>query len=246
MVSFSLVNLLVAFGAGVLSFLSPCVLPLVPAHLSFVGGYAGKDLEQAYGADPKAFRGRIFVRSLMFVLGFTLVFLLLGLVVVGLLGPIGRYKGWFERAAGVLILILGTHLLGFIRLPFLSRDVRYHGAIQGSGTLVAFLTGAAFGFGWTPCVGPILAGILALATFQHTFWQGFSLLIAYSLGLALPFFLAGVFVPQFFFLFKGLRSKTLVFEKVSGVLLIGLGIVLVLGKMGTISSYLVEIGLPTI
>ena len=246
MVSFSLVNLLISFGAGVLSFLSPCVLPLVPAHLSFVGGFAGRDLEEAFGSDPKAFRGRIVVRSLMFVLGFTLVFLLLGLVVVGLLGPIGRYMGWFERASGVLILFLGAHLLGLVRLPFLSRDVRYHGTIQGSGMPVAFFTGAAFGFGWTPCVGPILAGILALATFQHTFWQGFSLLIAYSLGLALPFFLAGVFVPQFFFLLKGLRAKTLVFEKVSGVLLICLGIVLVFGKMGAISGYLVEIGLPTI
>lgn len=246
MVSFSLFNVLIAFGAGVLSFLSPCVLPLVPAHLSFIAGFAGKDLEEAYEANSKAFRRRVTIRSFMFVLGFTLVFLLLGLVVIGLLEPIAQYKAWLERAAGVLVLVLGFHLLGILKIPFLSRDVRYHGAIQGSGVSLAFFTGAAFGFGWTPCVGPILAGILALATVQQTFWQGISLLIAYSLGLALPFFLAGVFVPQFFVLLKGLRAKTPLFEKVSGALLIILGLVLVLGKMGQISAGLVEVGLPTI
>ena len=242
----SFISLTIAFGAGILSFLSPCVLPLVPAHLSFIGGFAGEDIATLYGKDPKLFRFRIVKRSLAFVLGFSLVFIALGVVVVGFSASIGVFKTWLEKIAGILVILLGLHLLGIYRIAFLARDVRYHGDIKGGGVALAFLTGMAFGFGWTPCVGPILAGILSMAALQDTFWQGFILLIFYSFGLAVPFFLAGVFVPQFLSISKNLRTKILLFEKVAGVLLLCIGVVFMLNKMSFVSYYLSTLGLPSI
>jgi cytochrome c-type biogenesis protein len=226
------VGILIAITAGLLSFLSPCVLPLVPSYLSFVTGMTLDDLQE--GGD----RGAILTHSILFVSGFTLVFLLLG-ASASFLGQFFRlYEVWVARIGGVIIIILGLHLLGVFRIAPLLRERRVQLADKPAGHLGTLAVGAAFGAGWTPCIGPVLGAILTLAGTSDTVWQGTGLLLAYSLGLAIPFMVAALALDRFLSTFKRFRKWIPLLEKASGALLVALGILLLTGQFTILAAWL--------
>lgn len=227
------VSVAIALTAGLLSFLSPCVLPLVPSYLSFVTGMTLDDLQ-----DEEIDRRVILVQAGLFVLGFSAVFMLLG-ASASFLGQFFRvYEVWLARVGGVLIIILGLHLMGVFRITALLRERRMHLADKPAGHLGTLAVGAAFGAGWTPCIGPVLGAILTLAGTSETIWSGVGLLAAYSVGLAVPFLLAAVALGHFLSAFKRFRRWIPILEKASGALLIILGILLLTGTFTVLSSYL--------
>lgn len=228
------VGVLIALGAGILSFLSPCVLPLVPSYLCFVTGMSLEDLEE--GTD----RRHVLTYALLFTAGFTLVFVLLG-ASASFLGQFVRaYDQWVARIGGVVIIVLGLHLAGAFRLAPLLREKRLHLAERPVGYLGAVGVGAAFGAGWTPCIGPVLGAILTFAVAQDTFWTGVWLLFVYSLGLAVPFILSALALDRFLGAFKRFRRFLPAVQIGSGVLLIALGLLLVTGTFTALSSYLIR------
>jgi len=225
-------GLVVAFLAGLVSFLSPCVLPLVPSYLAFVTGMSLEDLQE--GVDRRA----TFIHATLFVLGFSTIFVLLG-AAASFLGQFFRYyEVWIARAGGVVIIILGLHLAGVFRLAPLLREKRVHLANKPVGYLGTFGVGVAFGAGWTPCIGPVLGAILTYGFSQDTVWAGVGLLSVYSLGLAVPFLLAALALDWFLRAFRRFRRWMPWVEKASGVLLVFLGILLLTGKFTVMSSWL--------
>jgi cytochrome c-type biogenesis protein len=223
---------LIALSAGVLSFLSPCVLPLVPSYLSFVTGMTLEDLQE--GADRKG----VLLHSALFVTGFSAIFMLLG-ASASFLGLFFRaYEEWIARLGGVLIIVLGLHLLGVFKISALLREKRVHLADKPAGKLGTLAVGAAFGAGWTPCIGPVLGAILTLAGTSETIWSGVWLLLVYSIGLAVPFMLAALALDWFLGAFKKFRRFIPIVEKVSGALLVALGLLLVTGTFTILSGYL--------
>jgi cytochrome c-type biogenesis protein len=226
------VGVTIAFGAGVLSFLSPCVLPLVPSYLSFVTGMSLEDLQE--GVDRRA----TLTHSILFVAGFTGIFMILG-ASASFLGQFLRmYETWISRVGGLIIIVLGLHLAGAFRLTPLMREKRLHLHDKPAGYLGTLGVGAAFGAGWTPCIGPVLGAILTFAASQDQFWSGVSLLGVYSLGLAVPFLLSALALDGFLRAFVRFRRFLPVVQVASGVLLVLLGILLLTGTFGALSSYL--------
>lgn len=226
------VSLSIAFGAGVLSFLSPCVLPLVPSYLSFVTGMTLDDLQE--GSDRK----RTLTYALLFVTGFTLVFVLLG-ASASFLGQFFRhYEVWLSRIGGIVIILLGLHLTGALRILPLLREKRIHVSDRPATYLGTIGVGAAFGAGWTPCIGPVLGAILTFAGMQEHFWTGVILLFVYSLGLAVPFLVSALALDSFLNAFKRFRRFLPTVQVVSGLLLIGLGLLLLTGTFTILTSYL--------
>ena len=227
------IGILIAVTAGLLSFLSPCVLPLVPSYLSFVTGMTLDEMQE--GVD----RRLILLHSGLFVAGFSAIFILMGASASFIGVFLTVYQDWVARIGGVVILVLGLHLAGVFRIPFLMRERRVQLADKPAGHVGTFAVGAAFGAGWTPCIGPVLAAILGLAGTSETVWQGMGLLAAYSLGLAIPFMGAALALDQFLKTFKRFRRFIPVLEKASGVLLIILGLLLVTGMFTVLSTVLV-------
>ncbi len=228
------VGIFVALMAGVLSFLSPCVLPLVPSYLSFVTGMSLEELEE--GRD----RSRTLMHAGLFVLGFTIVFVLLG-ASASFLGQFFRhYEEWVARVGGVIILILGLHLAGVFKLTPLMRETRLHLADRPIGRLGAVAVGMAFGAGWTPCIGPVLGGILTYAMVQDTFWSGMGLLFVYSMGLAVPFMLTALALDRFLQTFQKFRRFLPAVQVASGVLLVILGILLISGSFTILTGWLIQ------
>jgi cytochrome c-type biogenesis protein len=226
------VGITIAFGAGVLSFLSPCVLPLVPSYLSFVTGMSLEDLQK--GVDRRA----TLVHSLLFVAGFTGIFLLLG-ASASFLGQFFKvYEVWIARIGGLVIMILGLHLAGALRLTPLMREKRVHLHDKPTGYLGTVGVGAAFGAGWTPCIGPVLGAILTFAASQDHFWSGVGLLFVYSLGLAVPFLLSALALDAFLRAFARFRRFLPVIQVAAGVLLVILGLLLMTGTFSALSGYL--------
>ena len=221
-----------AFVAGLVSFLSPCVLPLVPSYLAFITGMSLEDLEQ--GVDRK----RTLVHATLFVTGFSLIFVLLGAGASFLGQFFITYRVWVERLGGILIIVLGLHLSGVLRLAPLLRERRVHLADKPAGYLGTLGVGVAFGAGWTPCLGPILGAILTYGFAQETLWTGVGLLSVYSLGLAVPFLLAALALDRFLQAFKGFRRWMPYVEKGSGVLLVLLGVLLLTGRLTVLSAWL--------
>lgn len=226
------VGILIAVTAGLLSFLSPCVLPLVPSYLSFVTGMTLDDLQE--GGDRRA----VVVHSLLFVSGFTLVFLLMGASASFLGQFFILYRDWLARLGGVIILIFGLHLLGVFRITALMRERRVQLSDKPAGHMGTLAVGAAFGAGWTPCIGPILGAILGLAGTSDTVWQGTGLLLAYSAGLAIPFLVAALALDWFLRAFRRFRRWIPTVEKASGLLLIFLGLLLITGRFTLLASWL--------
>lgn len=228
------VGVLIAFTAGVLSFLSPCVLPLVPSYLSFVTGMSLEDLQQ--GVNRRA----TMMHSLLFVAGFTTIFMVLG-ASASFLGQFFRaYETWIARVGGVLIIVLGLHLTGIFKLTPLLREKRVHLHDKPAGYLGTLGVGAAFGAGWTPCIGPVLGAILTFAASQDQFWSGVALLFVYSVGLAVPFLLSALALDVFLETFSRFRRFLPTVQVLSGGLLVVLGLLLVTGTFTVLSTYLLR------
>src|SRR6202044_3091715 len=225
---------LAAFFAGLISFLSPCVLPLVPGYLSLISGAGLEELK----APQAHLMGRVMVNSIGFILGFSIVFIVLGAAATEVGQLLGIYKHTLARIAGVVIILFGLHLTGIFKIKALYTDTRLH-SVKGSSTPVgAFVIGFAFAFGWTPCVGPGLTGILTFAAAQDSITKGIALLAIYSLGLAVPFLLTALLLERFLKFYSRFRAHMHAIEVASGALLIALGVLLVIGRFTIISNYL--------
>ena len=223
-----------AFVAGLFSFLSPCVLPLVPGYVSLISG-AG--VEELKSQESQLLR-KVMLNSIAFILGFSIVFIALGAISTEVGQLMARYKSVLARVAGVVIILFGLHLTGIFKINALYTDARLH-SIKGSSTWGgAFLIGFAFAFGWTPCVGPILAVILGFAAAQDSVFKGILLLAVYSLGLAVPFLMTALLMGRFMKFYSGFRRHMHAVEVASGALLIVLGTLLVFGRFTIISNYL--------
>ena len=229
------VGLPIALAAGVLSFLSPCVLPLVPSYLSFVTGMTLDELQEGQE------RQFVLLHSLLFVAGFSAVFILLGASASYMGLFFNAYEEWIAGIGGALIILLGLHLLGVFRFAALLREKRVYLAEKPTGKLGTIAVGAAFGAGWTPCIGPILGSILTLAGASETLWSGVGLLSVYSLGLAVPFLLSALALERFLSAFKRFRRFIPWMERASGTLLIVLGILLITGSFTILSGYLANL-----
>lgn len=236
------VTLLAAFGAGFLSFISPCVLPLIPGYLSYVSGLSLDDLRAGTGAAPSVAqpdaRRRVIVASLAFILGFSIVFVSLG-ASASLIGQFLMSRlTILGRIAGAIIIVFGLHTMGVFRIEWLYQDARVQTNRRPAGFIGATLVGIAFAFGWTPCIGPILAGILAVAATQDTVGDGVRLLLAYSLGLGVPFFATALAINRFFVAFAKIRRHYHKIEVVSGVLLVVIGLLIFTNKFTIIAQWL--------
>lgn len=220
----------ISFTAGVLSFLSPCVLPLIPSYVSFITGMSLEDVQRS--------RRIAVVHSLLFILGFTIVFLALGATATALGQLLFRYRDWVGRIGGVLVIILGLYLLGVFNIGALSRERRVHVANKPLGYLGTVVVGMAFAAGWTPCIGPILGGVLAFAGSTADMNRGLVLLLAYSMGLAVPFLLAAVMIDRFMALFQRYKGALVWMSRISGALLIAVGLLMITGSMTVLSAWL--------
>jgi len=239
------ITLLVAFAAGLLSFLSPCVLPLIPSYVALITGISGRTAADGKAAEEVS--RRALVNGLLFVAGFTSIFMMLGASATAVGALFGQYGEWIARIGGVIVLILGLHVLGILRLPGLDRDTRLLGRFSGGrrlGRAGTFLVGMAFGAGWTPCIGPVLAGILTLAATTGSLAQGLTLLATYSAGLAIPFMLATVALGRFLTTSRRFRKAMPWIERTSGALLLLLAVLLLTGSLTTLSGWLSGLGLP--
>jgi len=234
-----------AFVAGLISFLSPCVLPLVPGYVSLISGTGAAALEGGgVGASGRPeLRRAVLLNSIMFILGFSIVFVALGALATGVAQMAGRYRSYLLYFAGVVIIIFGLHLTGLLRINALYADKRMHDVKGGSTPIGAFLVGFAFAFGWSPCIGPILGAILTLAASQQTLVRGMLLLAVYSLGLAVPFLLTSWGINQFLRFYSRFRRYLHAVEVASGVLLIAIGVLVFANKFTLINVFLSRIPL---
>jgi cytochrome c-type biogenesis protein len=223
-----------AFVAGLISFLSPCVLPLVPGYVSLISG-AG--VEELRAQDSQLLR-KLMLNSVAFILGFSVVFISLGAISTEVGQVLAMYKSRLSVVAGIVIILFGLHLTGIFKIKALYADARLHSVKGGSTPWGAFIIGFAFAFGWTPCVGPILAVILGFAAAQDSVFKGIILLAVYSLGLAVPFLLTSLGIERFLKFYGRFRAHMHALEVASGVLLIALGGLLVFGRFTLLSNYL--------
>jgi len=228
----------VAFAAGVVSFLSPCVLPLFPSYLSFITGLTFDELSSP-GPDA---RGRVrrltILHSLLFILGFTLVFVALGASATALGQFLRSNQVWIRRVAGLVIVLFGLHITGLLNFAFLRRERRVHLQERPEGMLGSVVVGFAFGAGWTPCIGPILGAILTMAGSSGELRTGVGLLVVYGLGLGLPFFVAAVGFNAFLTAFRRVRSWLRPIEIASGLMLVAVGILIFTNYFAVLASYL--------
>ncbi len=222
--------------AGLISFLSPCVLPLVPPYLCFL---AGTTLDDLQGRDASGARRDALVASLLFCAGFSTVFVTLGATASAFGALLRRFNEPLSFAAGLAIVVMGLHFTGLFRLDFLYRQARVD-VRRPPGLWSAYVMGLAFAFGWTPCIGPILAAILAVAGSEATVARGAALLGAYSLGLGVPFVIAAVAIGAFTAFLKRFRSHFATVEKLAGVLLVLTGVAFLTGGMQSLSFWLIE------
>lgn len=231
----SSVSLFTAFVAGILSFISPCVLPIVPGYLSFISGVNVAELKE--GEKPAGFARRVGLTSLAFVLGFSSVFVALGAAATLVGYTLQRYKRELGMVGGVVIIVLGLHTAGILPIKWLLYEKRAEVKSRPLGLLGAYVVGVAFAFGWTPCIGPILGAILLFASQQDTVGQGVLLLAAYSAGLGIPFVLSGLAINGFFSAFGRLRRHMRAVEYVAGALLVGVGLLLLTNRLTLLANY---------
>jgi len=223
-----------AFLAGLVSFLSPCVLPLVPGYVSLISGAGVEELKSAQSQLMR----RVMVNSVGFILGFSIVFVTLGAISTGVGQLAAQYKHTLSIVAGVVVIIFGLHLTGIFQIKWLLQDARLHNVKGSSTPFGAFVIGFAFAFGWTPCLGPILSAILLIASQEDKVVRGILLLAVYSLGLAVPFLMTSLLMERFLKFYSRFRSHMHALEVASGGLMIALGILLVIGRFTLISSWL--------
>lgn len=233
------VTIWAAFGAGLLSFLSPCVLPLVPPYLCFLAGAELDDLTAIDGDNDISYQ-KVLLVAFTFVLGFSTVFVGLG-ATASVFGQLLReHLQLLAQVAGVIIIIMGLHFLGVFRFALLAREARYHHASRPAGLAGAYIIGIAFAFGWTPCIGPVLAAILAIAATEESVSSGAFLLFIYSMGLGVPFLLAALGIERFLEFAKKFRPYLGTVEKAMGGLLVLTGVMFMTGAMQTMAYWLLE------
>jgi cytochrome c-type biogenesis protein len=222
-----------SFFAGFVSFLSPCVLPLIPGYISFINGTTLENLE-----DKK--KNFIFKETLLFTLGFSVVFISLGATATFFGSLIFKYSTFFTYFVGIVIIFFSLNMIGILQLRLLNQELKYHFHNQITKPYMSFLVGIGFGFGWSPCIGPILGSVLALASLETTITKGIILLSIYSIGLAIPFILSGLFITKFLIFSKKTRMHIIKIQKVSGYILLVTGVLIVTGKLQTLGYYLLD------
>jgi cytochrome c-type biogenesis protein len=225
----------IALVAGLLSFLSPCVLPIVPPYLAYMGGVSVSDL-----GEERAARRRAVMSAASFVLGLSTVFLLLGFAFSAIGRMFLQHQDWFIALAGITIMVFGLHFLGILRLPFLLREARLDAGDRGGSVLGAYVLGLAFAFGWTPCLGPILGAILGLAASEGDVVRGTALLAVYAAGLGIPFLLVAAFFPRLTGAMALMRRHMDRIERISGLLLWTVGLMMLTGQFTDFSWWLLE------
>jgi cytochrome c-type biogenesis protein len=226
-------NVLTAFLAGIVSFVSPCVLPLVPSYLSFLTGTSLEDLK---AQDTAAARVRVMLHALTFVAGFTVVFILLGLSASAIGGVLAANRVWVERIGGAIVVILGLHMMGVFKIPLLMMDKRAHPVARKPSYGTSFVVGLAFAAGWSPCIGPILSLILALASQEKIAAAAF-LLLVYSMGLAIPFLITAAAITQSLGLLNRIKRFLPAIEAASGAVLVATGVVIFTGTFTRIAGF---------
>ena len=227
-----MIEFFVAFGAGLLSFLSPCVLPLIPGYISYVSGQSLQEVIKSKKINP--------FPLILFCLGFSTVFIIFG-ASASLLGQLFLQNSETLRVlAGVIIVIFSLQLIGIINIPYLNFEKRFD-ARESKNVFFPYIIGLAFGFGWTPCIGPILGSILALASIEDTLARAILLLIFYSLGLALPFILSGYLIQRFLLLSKNFKRNMNLTSKIGGIILLITGILILTNQLQVIGFYIIEI-----
>ena len=227
--------LIISLAAGVLSFMSPCVLPIVPPYLAYMGGLSVRDMT----ADGRRSSG-VLPAAVCFVLGLSTVFILLGVAASALGRLLLQYQAAFGIAAGAVVALFGLHFLGVLRVPLFNREARVDVGDRGGSVLGAYVLGLAFAFGWTPCIGPILGGILSLVVQDGSTGFGMWLMAAYAAGLGLPFLLAAIFVHRSFALMSRLKRHMSAIERGSGALLLVVAFLLLTGRFSALSFWLLE------
>ncbi len=223
-------GLAIAFTAGLLSFLSPCVLPLIPSYITFITGMGFEDVTRS--------RRTTLTHALLFVFGFSLIFIALGASATALGNLLLGYRDWITRIGGVLVIIFGLYMLGVLNMGMMSKDTRFHLSDKPVGYLGTVIVGIAFGAGWTPCIGPILGAILTYAGTSGNVSHGMGLLATYSLGLAVPFLLSALLMERFLGAFQKFRKHMGLVNKISGVLLIIVGVLMLTNWFTMLAGYL--------
>jgi len=222
-----------SFLAGIISFLSPCVLPLIPGYISFINGTTLEGLE-----DKK--KNFIFRETLLFSVGFSIVFISLGVTATIFGSLMLEYSRIFTFIVGVIIIFFSLNMIGLLQFRLLNQELKYHFHNQITKPYMSLLVGIGFGFGWSPCIGPILGSILALASLETTLMKGIVLLSIYSIGLAIPFILSGLFITKFLVFSKKTRMHIVKIQKISGYILLVTGVLIVTGKLQTLGFYLLD------
>ena len=225
----------VAFVAGLVSFLSPCVLPLVPGYISIV---SGSSLDQLKAQDKDVSLSRtVLLSSVVFIIGFSITFILLGASATWFGQVLVSRRYLFDKIAGLILIVFGFHVLGIVKINALYQDKRFHSVQKPRGVLGAFVMGLAFAFGWTPCLGPILAGILTIASTKQTVTEGMLLLGVYSAGLGIPFLLTSLALNQFLSFYSRFKKHFHAVEMVSGALVIAVGVLMVTGSLTRLATW---------
>jgi cytochrome c-type biogenesis protein len=230
------VTLLAAFAAGFLSFVSPCVLPLIPGYISFISGLTLEEMQGAAAA--RSSQGQVLLASVAFVLGFTIIFVAAGASASAVGKFMAAQSAILEKIAGTILIILGLHMAGVFRIRFLENDKRIHTQRKPAGPIGAFVVGLAFAFAWTPCIGPILGGILMMAATRESVGEGMQMLAVYSLGLGVPFLLTSVAIDRFFSAAARIRKHYRTIELISGGLMIAVGLLIFFDQFTLIAKYL--------
>ncbi len=229
------VSFVAAFTAGLVSFLSPCVLPLVPGYISMLSGTSLDELKEG---DNSAVLRKVLLHSVFFIIGFTIVFVSLGASASWLGQMLLSHMSLLYKIAGAIIIVFGLHMTGLLKIGLLYRDKRFHNAGTGTTPVGALLMGLAFAFGWTPCIGPILAAILTVAASQNTIWSGVALLAVYSMGLAVPFLLTSLGVNRFLRFYQRFRTHLRKVEIFAGSVMIILGLMIMTNQFTRLAGYL--------
>jgi len=226
------IGLFIAFTAGLLSFLSPCVLPLVPSYITFITGLSIDDVQGARA------RRTALVHGLLFTLGFSVIFIALGAIASGFGQVMAANRGWISQVGGIVIIVFGLYLMGLLNVGFLAQERRLHLAEKPVGYLGTVFVGVAFGAGWTPCIGPILGSILMYASGQESLGRGVVLLTAYSLGLAVPFVLSALAVDRFMAFFSRVKRQMAWLSRGTGLVMVGIGLLMVTNRFTVLAAWL--------
>ena len=227
-----ILNLLIAFSAGFISFLSPCVLPLIPGYISYISGQTLDEIIE----DNKS----VLLKTIFFSVGFSIVFISFGITASFIGRFLINYSNQLRIIAGLIIILFSLQLIGLINLKILNSEVRFFTKNYRNNLIFPVIVGMAFGFGWTPCVGPILGSILALAAIEENIGKGILLLSFYSLGLAIPFIISGVLIDKFLFFSKSFRKYMSTITKVGGAILLLTGIAILTGQLQVLGFFILE------